>query len=296
MSTPRDSQPTQQGAGPAASVSSAGPRAGSDHGGERTALRHLASYLRFVAVAAIGLAVDLGSKDWAFLTLRQNNPPRVIIPHVLEFQTMLNPGALFGIGGGQTLLFLVASACALLLVFWMFSQTSPRRWALQIALGAILAGALGNMYDRVTVRLMDQPLVLGAHAIYAVRTGEDEHGVILEEYPPREGTAKFRLRVEPGMEGAVTIRQHPRGAIFRLKEMPGETGFVRDFLKIPTTLPNWGWIPANVRGKELWPWVFNVADMMLVGGVAVLAVYLWRDRRRPRSGGQMVVDSRRAGT
>lgn len=262
-----------------------------DRGAETTALRHFASYLRFVAVAVIGLGLDLGSKHWAFQALRQNNPPKVVIPHMLEFQTMLNPGALFGIGGGQTLVFLVASACALLLVFWMFSQTSPRRWALQIALGGILAGALGNMYDRVMVRLVVQPFVLGSHMIYTVRTGEDEHGVILREYPPDERGAQFRMRSDGGATGGVTVHRYPRGAIFRLETVPAEAGFVRDFIKIPTTLPDWGWIPAKVRGRELWPWVFNVADMLLVGGVAILALYLWRDRRRGHPRKRGAVDS-----
>jgi lipoprotein signal peptidase len=54
-------------------------------------------------------------------------------------------------------------------------------------------------------------------------------------------------------------------------------GFVRDFIKIPT---HW------LGGRELWPWVFNVADMLLVGGVAILSLHLLSERRagtlRPR--------------
>ncbi|MGE0481700.1 MAG: hypothetical protein AB7Q17_14635, partial [Phycisphaerae bacterium] len=44
-----------------------------------------------------------------------------------------------------------------------------------------------------------------------------------------------------------------------------------DFIKIDTT----------VYGRELWPWVFNVADMLLVGGVAILAIQLLRERSAP---------------
>jgi len=248
---------------------------------ETTALRHFPSYLRFVGVAALGLALDLLSKHWAFHSLGQGHDPQVIIPHVLEFQTMLNSGALFGIGGGQTLVFLIASACALLLVFWMFSQTAPRRWALQIALGGILAGALGNMYDRVVVRLVDYPFPGANGALYTVRTGEDEHGVILEEYPPHAGGTQYRMRVDGNPEGGVIVRQYPRGVLLQLKTVPQEAGFVRDFIKIPTR-----WF----GGREIWPWVFNVADMLLVGGVGILAIHLWRDRRRPKER-RIAVDS-----
>ncbi|MFQ5805426.1 MAG: signal peptidase II [Phycisphaerae bacterium] len=250
---------------------------------EATALRHFASYVRFVGIAVCGLALDLWSKHWAFHTLGQGHKPWVIIPHVLEFRTMLNSGALFGIGGGQTLLFLVASACALLLVFWMFSQTSRRRWALQIALGAILAGALGNMYDRVMVRLVDHAFPRGHHTLYTVRVGQDEHGIILAEYPPHDDGAQYRMRTTANPEGGAIVRQYPRGAVFRLERVPEEAGFVRDFIKIPTR-----WL----GGREVWPWVFNVADMLLVGGVALLAIQLWRDRKRLPEVRRIPVDSR----
>jgi signal peptidase II len=246
------------------------------------ALCHLPSYLRFFGVAVVGVVLDLWSKHWAFSTLGQVHAPREIIPRVLEFQTMLNPGALFGIGGGQTVLFLIASVCALLLVFWMFSQTSRSRWALQIALGGILAGALGNMYDRVSVRLVDQRVPRGIHAVYTVRTGEDQHGIILKEYPPVDGGAQYRLRSSDNPGGAATVYRYPRGRSLRLEEFPEEVGFVRDFIKIPTRW--WG-------GREIWPWVFNVADMLLVGGVGILAIHLWRDRKRQGRQDRIAVDS-----
>ena len=110
----------------------------------------------------MGLVLDLWSKDWAFHTLRQGGR-KGLIPYVLELQTMLNDGALFGIGSGHTGLFLLASLLALALVLWMFAQSSPRRRTLQLALGAILAGALGNMYDRTFVKLVDQPVQTGTH-------------------------------------------------------------------------------------------------------------------------------------
>lgn len=252
-------------------------RAGAANPGARvTALRHFPAYLRFVGVAVLGFALDLWSKHWAFHTFGQGHKPRVIIPHLLEFQTMLNKGALFGIGGGQTALFLVASACALLLVFWMFSQTSPRRWGLQIALGGILAGALGNMNDRILVRLLEEwRRPGGGPAVYMQKVREENGEVVVQMYPPREGAPEYRI---------------PAG------EVPDEVGFVRDFVKIPTTVPQWGWVPAKIRGKELWPWVFNVADMLLVGGVAILAIHLWRDRKRPAKRVQIPVDSRGSAT
>lgn len=212
----------------------------------RSAARDPASWARFLAVAVGGLALDLWSKTWAFDTLGQTRHI-VLIDHVLEFHTMLNAGALFGVGRGMTTLFLIASVFALGLVGWMFVQTSPRRWLLQIALGGILAGALGNMYDRVFVRLVAPDAVPGPNpGVYMIPVERTERGVVLQEYPPK-----------------------PDGVRRIVPETPPTVGYVRDFIKIPTRL----------FGKvDVWPWVFNVADMLLVGGVAILAWYLWRDR------------------
>jgi lipoprotein signal peptidase len=205
-------------------------------------------------MVAGGLALDLGSKEWAFRTLRQGGH-RTLIPNLLELHTTLNPGALFGIGAGRTEVFLLASVLALVLVVWMFAQSSSRRWLTHIALGAILAGALGNMYDRAFVDLVQYGLqtpqgVVGRY--YVEHASADGDWILLYEYPPHEGQPPRKL---------------PRAATGNLAQ---PVGYVRDFIKIPTR-----WF----GGRDMWPWVFNVADMLLVGGVAILTLRLIRDRK-----------------
>lgn len=216
---------------------------------QRSALRSPAAHVRFWLVAVAGLAFDLWSKDWAFRELEYHRA-RVLIPHVLEFQTVLNPGALFGIGAGFTSLFLVASLLALLLVLWMFSQSASGRWLFHIALGAILAGALGNMHDRITVKLVKDPQ--RPSRLWRMSPPAADGTRVLTEFPARSARPQVR-----------TVRPE------ELDEYPQPVGYVRDFIKIPTT----------IAGREMWPWVFNIADMLLVGGVAVLAVGLWTERR-----------------
>jgi hypothetical protein len=120
------------------------------------------------------------------------------------------------------------------------------------------------------------PVRTPTHQIWLQRAEPENGGIKLVEYPP-----------------------HPEGLSKIVEHAPASVGFVRDFIKIPTTLPGWSWIPAGWQGRELWPWVFNVADVLLVCGVGVLAVHLWRDRR-PRTaeagtagarGGAISVDS-----
>lgn len=204
-------------------------------------------------MVAGALALDLWSKHWAFDTLGQGGQ-RVLIDKVLEFHTTLNPGALFGLGRGQTTLFVIASALALVLVLWMFAQCPARRWFTQIALAAILAGALGNMYDRIFVQLVRYPLY-GADnrvAVYCVRSESDDgRHIFLREFPPTDASLKATLPA----------------ALSERIEAP--VGYVRDFIKVSQK-----WF----GGRDLWPWVFNVADMLLVGGVGVLAIRMLRDR------------------
>lgn len=210
---------------------------------------HVGSNVRFWGVAITGLALDLWSKEAVFHWLRQDHDPVILVPGLLSFQTMFNPGALFGIGAGKTTAFLIASFLALLLVFWMFGQSSPRRRLLQIALGAVLAGALGNMYDRMFVRLTEVRVSGVRH--HFVREDQPDGRVLLHEYPQSTEHPPLIVPAE------------------RTENLPQTMGYVRDFIKINSTF----------GGREIWPWVFNVADMLLVCGVGILAIHMWRDRK-----------------
>jgi lipoprotein signal peptidase len=62
----------------------------------------------------------------------------------------LNHGALFGLGNGHNGLFsLVSVAAAVAIVYWTTRRAAARDWTLCASLGLILAGTLGNLYDRV---------------------------------------------------------------------------------------------------------------------------------------------------
>jgi lipoprotein signal peptidase len=62
----------------------------------------------------------------------------------------LNHGALFGLGDGYNGLFsLVSVLAAVAIVYWTTRRATARDWGLCASLGLILAGTLGNLYDRV---------------------------------------------------------------------------------------------------------------------------------------------------
>lgn len=137
----------------------------------KAAWRSTSAWCLLVGVIAIGLAIDLASKYWAFATIagapveftREQalsttplsalipvHPPRVIAPSILNFTLVLNPGAVFGIGAGRTMFFIVVTfvAVAFGLGVFIFATRSRDRIS-HIGLGLILAGGLGNLYDRL---------------------------------------------------------------------------------------------------------------------------------------------------
>ena len=110
--------------------------------------------LVFAAIAVIGCAADLATKSWIFARMGYDPPEqRQIVqlwPNVLELETHLNEGALFGIGQGRGNLFALLSIVAASgIVYWLFYLKAGRDWLLTIALGGITGGIFGNLYDRL---------------------------------------------------------------------------------------------------------------------------------------------------
>jgi signal peptidase II len=106
--------------------------------------------LLFFGVAAAGVAIDLTTKSLAVEHL--SDGPRIVrvIPHVIELTYTANHGAVFGLGQGQRMLFLLVSIGAILFLLFLFA-TSERARIYQLILGMLLAGVIGNMYDRLTL-------------------------------------------------------------------------------------------------------------------------------------------------
>jgi signal peptidase II len=114
----------------------------------RSALHSPAAILRFVFTAAIGTGLDLWTKSLAFSSLSLHGDPYQFIPGWLEFEVVVNHGAVFGFGQGARVLFIAVSVGAIVFLSYLFA-TSGKRWVYQILLGMLLAGVLGNLYDRV---------------------------------------------------------------------------------------------------------------------------------------------------
>jgi signal peptidase II len=121
----------------------------------------------------IGLSLDLWSKHAAFERLAAGPPYRmldvetgrqrwvveprpdlrdthglVVIPGLVNLNVTVNEGAVFGVGQGRRWIFVAISIAAIGFLGWLFAS-SGKQWLYQIILGMLLAGVLGNMYDRI---------------------------------------------------------------------------------------------------------------------------------------------------
>ncbi|MEX2093725.1 MAG: signal peptidase II [Pirellulales bacterium] len=108
-------------------------------------------YILFGAIAAAGCGVDLVSKAWLFSwpELAGGNV-HWLWPGHAGFQLSWNEGALFGMGQGSTWLFAtlsVLAGCAIPL--WLFHWRAASDLWLTAALGSVMGGLLGNLYDRL---------------------------------------------------------------------------------------------------------------------------------------------------
>ena len=136
----------------------------------------------YFAIALAGLAADLLTKHWVFQALgmpgefKADIEPELnavywIAPDIFGFQTALNTGALFGLGAGQTIIFVVLSLFFLVgiigyVLFWAW-----RSLFFSAILGMITAGICGNLYDRLGWHGLVYPHwhPLAGNPIYAVR-------------------------------------------------------------------------------------------------------------------------------
>lgn len=136
----------------------------------------------FWTLALIGCLTDLGSKYLIFRWLDEDPAPhgsREVVPGVFRLLAQyreetdestgimhklrtwssprmprVNQGALFGMGGrfqhrSNSVFAVVSLAAALGITIWSFFPSAGRDRLLCLALGLILGGTLGNLFDRV---------------------------------------------------------------------------------------------------------------------------------------------------
>ncbi len=114
----------------------------------------LGRWILFWSIALGGTTFDLITKSLIFARVGPPPSPAVpIMPRILELHTSENTGALWGIGAGMpysSQIFAGLSVVAAVVIcYWLFVRGAASSAVLTVALGLVMAGAIGNCYDRL---------------------------------------------------------------------------------------------------------------------------------------------------
>lgn len=120
------------------------------------AFRVLPRYALFLFLAIAGLIWDLWSK-WAVFNELGSTGQRHIwkgsfagLTVQFDLATTFNRGALWGIGQNQTWIFATLSVLAItVILYFLWTRQAIASWWLTVTTGLLLAGTLGNLYDRL---------------------------------------------------------------------------------------------------------------------------------------------------
>jgi signal peptidase II len=210
-----------------------------NNGGVRPAWTSPAAWSTLVLICLLGVGLDLWSKHWAFQNIADQpvhldreeiladpdwTPPYhegvEVLPYgLLDLDLVMNHGAVFGIGQQSRQVFVVFTIIAVIVATLIFAfWTHVRSHWVHVGIALILAGGIGNLYDRLAY------------------------------------------------------------------------GAVRDFLHLA---PGWH-LPFEWRwpngSAEIFPWVFNGADVLLLTGMAILILRSGRSNGSSKAPGDSEVE------
>jgi len=102
----------------------------------------------WLAPTAVLILFDRLTKLWALNSLALGQP-RPLIGNAIRLTRVHNIGGAFGIFPGSGTLFVVVSALIALVIIGLLLSRRLESWLLRLGLSVVLAGAIGNLIDRV---------------------------------------------------------------------------------------------------------------------------------------------------
>jgi signal peptidase II len=105
----------------------------------------------FVIAVVSGVIVDIISK-WVVFSKLDEFGKLIVIPGLLNIVRSKNAGVVFGLFPGKTIAFIVFSAIAIVVILFIYIKSDKTIFISNLALGLVLAGAIGNLWDRIWFR------------------------------------------------------------------------------------------------------------------------------------------------
>lgn len=107
--------------------------------------------LTFVIPAVCGVIIDILSK-WLVFSQVKAYETITLIPGLLNMVRSENKGVVFGILPGKTNAFIILSAIAIIAILCIYLWSDRSVTKSNVALGMVMAGAAGNLWDRIWFR------------------------------------------------------------------------------------------------------------------------------------------------
>ena len=105
----------------------------------------------FVIAVVSGVIVDIISK-WVVFSKLDEFGKLILIPGLLNIVRSTNEGVVFGLFPGKTIAFIVFSAIAIVVILFIYIKSDKTIFISNLALGLVMAGAIGNLWDRIWFR------------------------------------------------------------------------------------------------------------------------------------------------
>jgi signal peptidase II len=106
----------------------------------------------FWLVALAILAADVLTKLVVVRAFPLSGPPVEVFGDFFRLRHIRNSGGLFGLFPGNAIYFAVVSVIAVVVILTVLHRSRRRDGLQQVALGLVLGGALGNLFDRLRLR------------------------------------------------------------------------------------------------------------------------------------------------
>jgi len=139
------------------------------------------SYLELAAIAGLVLALDQFSKTWVRTTFALGEtwmPWEWLAPYA-RVVNWRNTGMAFGLfQGGGDLIMVLSIGVALLILFY-YPSLAKEGWAVRVAIGLQLGGALGNLVDRVRLGHVTDWISVGQFPVFNIADSAVTLGVAI---------------------------------------------------------------------------------------------------------------------
>jgi signal peptidase II len=148
---------------------------------QSTRSHNLIAYLVLILIAGTVIVLDQLTQDWVRANLAFGES-LVPWPDLLPFVRIVNwrnTGAAFGMFQEGGLIFAILAFVVVIMIIYYFPRIQGGDWALRLAMGLQLGGAVGNLIDRLQHGYVTDFMAVGSFPVFNVADASITMGVVV---------------------------------------------------------------------------------------------------------------------